>query len=316
LVSRRWSIALVAIVAVAAGCGSSSSTSSPAPATTTPTPGTTTTTAAPFPATVPQTGGSVVIAARPERIVSLSPTATEMLFAIGAGPQVLAVDDQSSYPLQAPRTKLSGFQPSAEAIARYKPDLVVISNDPGGLLGQLEALSIPVLLEPQAATLDDAYAQVRQLGIATGNAAEADAVATGMQAKIEAAIASAPKPATPVSVYYELDNTLYSATSKTFIGSILTALGLQDVADPADTTASGYPQLSAEFLVKADPQLILLADTRCCGQSLATVAKRPGFARIAAVKAGHVVALDDDIASRWGPRLVDLVTTIAQAIPR
>src|SRR5690606_17206535 len=107
------------------------------------------------------------------RIVSLSPTATEILFALGAGSRVVAVDDQSTYPPEAPVTDLSGFDPNVEAIASYEPDLVVLSFDPGDLQPGLEALDIEVVLQPPAATLDDAWAQIEQLGAATGSVAEA-----------------------------------------------------------------------------------------------------------------------------------------------
>jgi iron complex transport system substrate-binding protein len=91
--------------------------------------------------------------------------------------------------------------------------------------------------------------------------------------------------------------------------------GLDNIADPADADGSkgGYPQLSEEFIVKADPDFVFLADTKCCGQSAATVKARSGWAGLTAVKQDQIVALDDDIASRWGPRVVDLFRTIVAA---
>ncbi|HJT37726.1 MAG TPA: ABC transporter substrate-binding protein [Actinomycetota bacterium] len=255
-----------------------------------------------------------MIASKPSAIVSLSPTATEMLFAIGAGAQVKAVDDQSNYPPQAPKTKLSGFQPNVEAIASYQPDLVVISGDVPGLSSSLTKLSIPVLVEPAAKTLDDTYAQIMQLGQATGNVKNADDLVASMKSRINAIVASLPKFASPPTYYHELDNTYFTATSKTFIGSVYGLLGLKNIADPADKKASGYPQLSAEYIIQANPQIIFLADTKCCGQSAETVAKRPGWNQIAAVRDGHVIALDDDVASRWGPRIVDFLQTVANAL--
>ncbi len=102
--------------------------------------------ATPFPVTVTAGNGKVTISKRPARIVSLSPTATETLFAIGAGAQVVAVDDQSDFPKAAPRTTLSGYTPNVEAIAALRPDLVVISFDPKGLSEALGRLGIPVRL--------------------------------------------------------------------------------------------------------------------------------------------------------------------------
>src|SRR5437868_1028071 len=129
----------VFLVLVAAACGSDQTPSSSSTPATTP---------SAFPVSVRAANGTVRVPTRPERIVSLSPTATEMLFAIGAGPQVVAVDDQSNYPAQAPVTKLSGYTPNAEAIASYKPDLVVVSGNPSGLVTALGKLHIPTLLQP------------------------------------------------------------------------------------------------------------------------------------------------------------------------
>jgi len=267
-----------------------------------------------FPVTVAATNGAVSIKHRPLRIVSLSPTATEMLFAIDAGSQVVAVDDDSNYPPQAPMTKLSGFQPNVEATAKYTPDLVVISNDTGNLTKSLQALSIPVLLEPAAASLDDTYSQIQQLGVATGHVTDAAGLVASMKSQIQQLVASEPTFSHPLTYYHELDQTYYTATSKTFIGKVYSLLGLKNIADQAKGATSGYPQLSAEYIIKANPDVILLADTKCCGQSLKTVSKRPGWDEVTAVRWGVVVALDDDVASRWGPRVVDFVRTVVQAL--
>jgi iron complex transport system substrate-binding protein len=252
-------------------------------------------------------------APKPQRIVSMSPTATEMLFAIGAGGQVVAVDSNSNYPREAPKTDLSAYQPNIEAIAGYKPDLVVYSDDPGELKAGLDKLSIPVLQQPAATNLDDTYAQLDQLGRATGHAEEAGQVASAMRAEIEK-IAAAGRPERPLTYYHELDKNLYTATSKTFIGQLYDQLGMKNIADAADKDATGYPQLSAEYVIKADPDLIFLADTKCCGQSAKTVAARDGWDELTAVRSGGVVELDDDVASRWGPRVVDFLKTVAAKV--
>ena len=268
--------------------------------------------AAAFPVTLDTPAGKVTVQQRPQRIVSLSPTATELLFAVQAGSQVVAVDDNSNYPAGVPRTKLSGFQPNVEAIAGYKPDLVVFSNDPGKLGASLAKLGIPALLQPAAARLDDTYTQIGQLGRVTGHPAEAERLNATMRSQIQR-LASSPRPERPVTYYHELDQKLFTATSKTFIGQLYGLLGMQNIADPADKEGSGYPQLSAEYVVKADPDLIFLADTKCCGQSATTVAARPGWKQLRAVRDDAVVALDDDVASRWGPRTVDFLRKVAEA---
>ncbi|HLW17199.1 MAG TPA: ABC transporter substrate-binding protein [Actinomycetota bacterium] len=298
----RKIVQIVLLLALAA-C----STSNPKAAET-PAPGTS------FPLTLVAANGSVTIKAKPASIISLSPTATEMLFAIGAGAQVKAVDDQSNYPPQAPKTKLSGFQPNVEAIANYQPDLVVISGDLPGLSASLNKLSIPVLVEPAAKDLNDTYNQIVELGRATGHEPEADTLVSTMKGRIQAILASAPKFASPPTYYHELDNTYFTATSHTFIGTVYGLLGMKNIADPADKKASGYPQLSAEYIIQTNPQIIFLADTKCCGQSLSTVRKRPGWSQMTAVRDGRVIALDDDVASRWGPRIVDFLQTVVNAL--
>jgi cobalamin transport system substrate-binding protein len=267
-------------------------------------------------ASFPVTVDKLTLTQRPEKIISLTPSATEMLFAIGAGPQVTAVDDQSNYPADAPRSALSGFKPSAEAIAAKNPDLVVLSNDIDKIVSQLDALKIPVFLTPAAAGMDDTYREIGQLGTLTGHQAEAEALHQQMTASIDKIVKDVPARTKPLSYYYELDPTLYTVTSKTLIGSIFAMFGLTNVADAADADGAkgGYPQLSQEALVKDNPDTIFLADSKCCQQSPATVAARKGWSAITAVKNRQVYSLDDDIASRWGPRTVDLVRSVADAV--
>jgi len=249
----------------------------------------------------------------PTRIVSLSPSATDDLFAVGAGKQVVAVDSLSTYPKTAPVTKLSAFTPNVEAIAKYKPDLVVISNDQNHIVRQLGKLHIPVLTEPAAANFGQVYAEIQQIGKVTGHAAQANAVVAAMKAKVARIVKTTPRPGEPLRVYHELDPTYYSVTSHTFIGGMYTLLGLKDIADGAGASTD-YPQLSAEYIVASNPDLIVLADTVCCGQSLATVAARPGWGGISAVRNHEVVRVDDSIASQWGTRTVLFLQAVASAV--
>ncbi|HUZ54730.1 MAG TPA: ABC transporter substrate-binding protein [Streptosporangiaceae bacterium] len=269
-----------------------------------------------FPVSVTAANGTVHLSKQPRAILSLSPTSTEMLYAIGAGAQVKGVDNDSNYPASAPRTKLSGFTPNVEAIVAEQPDLVVVSNDAATLTKRLAAFSIPVLSLPAPANLKGVYAELGQLGTATGHAAQAKAEVAMLRRQIGQISAAVPHHAKPLTYYYELDQTYYSVTSDTFIGRLLGLLGMKSIADAAKgaTAAGGYPQLSAEYIVKANPDYIILADTICCHQDAATVAGRPGWSGIAAVKSKHVILLNDDIASRWGPRVVDLLRAVLAGI--
>jgi iron complex transport system substrate-binding protein len=268
-----------------------------------------------FPVTVQAANGAVTIAKRPTRIVSISPTATEDLYAIGAGSQVVAVDDNSNFPKNAPKTSLSSFRPNAEAIATYNPDLVVVGFD-GGIVAQLQKLGLTVLYQPAAPNLGKAYQELLDLGAATGHPAKARTVVTSIQVQLTKIIRSVPKAKRRLSVFHEVSPDGYSATSSTFIGSVYKLFGFRNIADAADTTKSGYPQVSSEYVLQQNPQLIVLADSKCCGQSLATVLQRPGWSALAAVTGKRVVAVDDDVAARWGPRIVDFARAVAAAARR
>ncbi len=279
--------------------------------------------------TLPLVGATVVgaSAAPPQCIVSLSPTATNTLFAIGAGSQVQAVDEYSNYPAAAlalsKRHKINALSPSLEAILGIckvsahhpstKPDLVIISYDPSDFQQKLAAQGIKVVQENAATSVANALAQIRQIGALTGHTQRADALAATMNRTIAAEIASVPAhPKKRISVFYEITyNPYYSLTSSTFVGSIMKKMGVINIADGnSTTTAAGYPELSPEYILSANPSLIFLAGDA----TAASVATRPGFRNIAAVKEGNVVELNADIASQWGPRLVDLVSQIAREV--
>ena len=278
---------------------------------------------------LPLVGSSVAVATvkSPQCIVSLSPTATETLFAIGAGKQVQAVDQDANFPARGlPKKRINALNPSVEAVIGIcktsashrssKPDLVIISYDANSIKAKLTALGIRVVEQDAATSISNALGQIKQLGVLTGHAAKANALATSMAKTIRADIASVPAhPTKVINVYYELDPTFYSLTSATFVGSLMKSLGLVNIADAQSTTAdAGYPQLSAEYIVSANPQIVFLADTKCCSATPSTVAARPGFVSVSAVKFAHVVNLDDDVASRWGPRLGLLMNQLTAAV--
>jgi len=316
----RLGVTVVAAITAAtlAGCSSASSTNSgPAASGTTAAPAGSAAAAA-FPVMVTAANGAVTIKSRPARIVSLSPTLTEDLYAVGAGKQVVAVDQDSNYPAGVPKTSLSGLTPNVEAIARYAPGLVVASQNSGGLVSGMTKLGIPVLIEPAVGTLDGAYAQIDQIGQATGHAAQSAQVVAGMKQQIAADVSKAGTAHKGATYYWELSaSPFYSAASSTFIGQVVGLFGLKNIADAASKPADGgYPQLTQEYIVKARPQIIFLADNQPAsgGQSPAVVAKRPGWSVIPAVENHEIIGLNDDVASRWGPRLPQLVGAIATAV--
>ena len=256
---------------------------------------------------VPVSGGSSSEIA--ESIVSLSPTATEILFAIGAGEQVIAVDDQSNFPSSAPMTDLSGYTPNVEEIAAYDPDLVVTSYDPGDLVDGLNVLGIKSLIQGAAMTLEDTYFQITELGELTGRSEEAEK----LNEEIQSTVSSVAPFSGELTYYHEVDNTLFTTTSKTFLGQLYELMGLVNIADPADEAGFGWPQLSSEFIFDSDPDLIFLADGDL-GESAQTVSNRPGWSSMQAVAEGRIIVLDTDIASRWGPRVVDFLDQVKSEI--
>jgi iron complex transport system substrate-binding protein len=267
-------------------------------------------------------------ATKPICIVSLSPTATETLYAIGAGNRVQAVDTDSDFPTTGlPKKRINALSPSVEAVIGIckttaahpsaKPDLVVISYDANEIQQKLSAVGVKVVDQDAPTSVAGALSQIEQLGALTGHVKKADALAASIKSTISADIASVPKhPGKTLTVYYELSTKpYYSLTSSTFVGSLLKSLGVVNIADAENTSAdAGYPELSAEYIVSANPKMIFLADTIGGKQSATTVAKRPGFSKVAAVQDHEVIGLNDDISSRWGPRLSFLMNQLTASV--
>ncbi len=263
-----------------------------------------------YPVTVESAAGPITLDEPPQQIISLSPSATEILFAIGAGEQVVAADTYSTFPKEAPATELSGFDPNVEAITAYEPDLVVIANDANDLVASLAELDIPVYINAAPADIEGGYAGIADLGVLTGHVDETAQTVKTLREEVDAAAAESPQ--TPVRVYHELDDTYFSASSYGFVGSVYETLGASNIADEADPDRTGFPQLTEEAIIAADPELIVITDQ--VGYTAQDVAKRPGWQDITAVKEGNIVTVDADIASRWGPRMPQFIDAAAKAL--
>ena len=256
-------------------------------------------------------GRSVTLTAVPQRIASLSPAATEILFAVGAGDQVAAVDMFSNYPPEATtREKLDAFQPSVEAIAGAQPDLVLVFYDPGNLVEGLTNANLTVFFLETPTSVEGVLDQIRVLGKVTGHPQEAEGLVESMQEDISAvqerlaAVEQGPR------VFHEVDNQLYTVAPDSFVGNLYTILKAQNIAAG---TGQAFPQLSQEAIIEADPEVIILGDA-VGGESPETVKARPGWGSISAVKNDRIYVVDPDIVSRPGPRLVDGLETLAQAL--
>lgn len=266
-----------------------------------------------FPVSVAVDNGTVTIADRPEAIVSLSPSITEMIYAVGAGDQVVAVDVSSDFPAGTPMTDLSGFRPNVEAIGALEPDLVFVARDRDGIVSTLENVGIPVVLLEAADTLAEVYRQIELVGVATGHETRGIEVADTVEAEIVALQARVVDRPEPMTYYYELTDDYGTVTSNTFVGSVFSLAGMVNIADGVDPAAGNYPKLTAEYVLGADPDYIFLGHGSGPVPSLAEIAARPGWAGLSAVAGGRVIGLEADLASRWGPRVVELFETVIRA---
>lgn len=271
-----------------------------------------------YPITIKFGGYSTTIAKKPTKIISLSPSATEIFYAVGAGSQILAVDNLSNFPAGTPVSEISAFEPNVEAILAKKPDLVLLSIDSTKapqIRNALVKLGIPVLMEKAPATLQDVYSENTLLAKVTDRQAGAIKLNASMAKSIKDVLARAKK-SSKIRIFHELDDTYYSVTSNTFIGKVYKDFGAVNIADAAaGADNSGYPQLSAEYLLKSDPQVIFLADAQY-GVTADSVSKRAGWSQISAVKNKKIVELPADIPSRWGPRLVDFYRLIGASLAK
>ncbi|MEM9513911.1 MAG: helical backbone metal receptor [Actinomycetota bacterium] len=269
-----------------------------------------------FPVTVTADNGDVTIDEQPMAIVSLSPSLTEIVYAIGAGDQVIAVDGSSDFPEGTPMTDLSGFRPNVEAIAELQPDLVLLARDRDDIVATLDGLGIQVVLLTSADDLSDVERQIRVLGDVTGHPDEADVVATETSESVDDLLASLPEQDAPLRAYYELSPDYSTVTSDTFVGAVLAAAGIENIADGVDPEAGPFPQLSAEYVLEQDPDLIFIAHTDGTVPTIEELTARPGWDQLTAVANDDIVFLDVDIVSRWGPRVVELVDGVVGAVQR
>jgi len=256
-------------------------------------------------------GGTVSLESPPEAIVSLSAAHVEVLYAIGAGDQLIAGDLFSDCPAAAAELEqLDSFTPSVEAITALEPDLVVLGFSDPDLQTALAGVGISSLLQESPSDVDGVLDNIELLGRVTGHPEEATAYAAGMVARIDEIVAELPEADAPPKVFHEVDNTLFTAGPGSFVGDLYDLLKAENIAD---ATGEPYPQLTQEAIIEAAPDVIILADEEA-GENAETVSARPGWDAIPAVQDQRVYTVDPDIVSRPGPRVIEALETLSQLL--
>jgi len=262
-----------------------------------------------FPVVVRASDGDVIVDSERQRIVSLSPTATEILFAIGAGDRVVAADRGSTFPAAAPaKSELSARNPDPAAVAAYQPDLVILETSSSGVAG-LEHDGVVVITFEPAIHVEETVHQVRQLGLATGQLAGAAEQVDHIQSML-ASMTEAVAAADAVRIYHEVDATFLSPSSRSFFGELYTRLGMENIADQVEQGENRYVTLNSDLIRNADPTVIVVANARSSADS---VRGRPGWDAISAVTRGRVIEVDFAATTTWGPRALAVVDQVVQA---
>ncbi len=263
-------------------------------------------------------GRQITLKGIPQRIVSTAPSNTEILFAIGAGKQVVGRDQFSDYPAEAKNVTDIGSTAdklNTELIVSLKPDLVLAAeiNTPEQVK-QLEDLGIPVYYLNNPQTLEEMYSNLQTVAWLTGREAETETLIASLKKRVAAVDAKIAPVSSRPTVFYELDSTdpskPYTAGKGSFITQLIERAGGHNIAADLDA----YPQMSLEQIVAADPSFIILGDATWGGVTPEMVAARPGWGNLSAVKDGKVVPFDDNLVSRPGPRLVDGLEQLAKLL--
>ncbi len=257
----------------------------------------------------------VSFVASPQRIVSLTPSMTEVLYGIGAGERIVGATKYCNYPPAAkdlPRVGGGTLESiNQESIVALEPDLVLCkwdNHEP--LLKNLERFGIPVLaLGPES--LAGLYRQTRMLGRVTGNTRQAKALVESMQQRVEAVTDRIPAGDGPKVFYQVWDDPLMTAGPQSFIGELLSLSGGRNLFEK---TPVRYPKVSPEVVVDGDPDVILAPSTHAAPVTIRSILTRPGWSRVRAIREQRVHLIDGDKVSRCGPRLVDALEEIVSVL--
>ena len=261
-----------------------------------------------------QMGREVTIVGVPERIISLSPSNTEIIFALGLGDRLVGVTEYCNYPPEAQgKDIIGGFSnPSIERIVELEPDLLLVSTIHEEEVPRLEELGIPVLVV-ESSTLFELYASISLVAEITGVTIAGEALIASMQKRIQAIeeVVAVIAPEDKVCVYYEVySDPLMSAGQDAFINEIISLAGGVNIFGDVNES---YPQISAEVVAERQPQVILYPDYHGTAEMvMEAMADRPGWESMPAVIDNRIYTISDDISSRPGPRVVEAVEAAAR----
>ncbi|MCI0477847.1 MAG: cobalamin-binding protein [Anaerolineales bacterium] len=258
-------------------------------------------------------GRVVALKSAPARIVSLAPSNTEVLYALGLGARVVGVTQYCNYPPEAKeKPTVGGFSKiDLEKVVGLAPDLILATNlHNKTVVPELEKRGLVVaVVEPK--NVNDVLAKIAFVGKLTGASESAAKLTAQLKSRIDAVTTKVATVKDKPRVFYEIDKSLYTPGPGSFIDDLLTKAGGVNIAADAK---SSYAQLSSEAILAKDPQIILLGDM-LFGESPESVKARPGWTNITAVKTGRIVPItNEDVVARPGPRVVEGLEMIARAL--
>ena len=270
-----------------------------------------------FPVTIKDaTDEEVVIQKKPERMVSLMPSNTEIAFELGLGDEIIGITDNDTYPEEAlEKEKVGGMEFNVEKIISLKPDLVLAHGGSMGMssegLGQLKDAGITVLVVNEAKTFADVYDSIEMIGKATGTQPEAEKLVADLQTKVKGIQEKAAviKEEEKKTVYIEVDPTLFAAGKNTFMDEMLTIIHAENMVTEAD-----WPQMNQEAIIAGNPDVIITTYGGYTENAVEQVLGREGWQDINAIKNKQVVNVQSDPVTRPGPRLVEGVEELAKAV--
>jgi iron complex transport system substrate-binding protein len=259
-------------------------------------------------------GRQIKLSEIPQRIVSVAPTSTEILFAVGAGGQVVGVDEMSDYPAEAADLpKVGNYVLSVEAIVALKPDLIICADLVPEALDNLQDQGYPYVVLA-ARTVTDAIKDIRLVGVITGHVEEANEVASALELRLEAVKAKtlAPSVSRPdVYLEYYGPDELWTFGPGSFGDDIIRLAGGINIAA---NTSSEYPMISSEFVVGADPDIIVYTVGMMTTTNATSITQRPGWGGISAVVSGTIYPIDENLVVRYGPRILDGLEQMAEIL--